>query len=415
MSRTVHLRESRATEVDLTPEEARSIVALGSSLASKSTYWGAPDVETAADERTVISCNPVDAGRWRVFVSNAIGAFGVGDATFIVEPKIPMKHVLFIFSKATAIPRLDRSPLNLGAGQDLWELVALWFLAQMRDIISRDLIRDYQNTEDLLSSARGQINAVATSDRYYAGSLSFLCSYDDFTVDNAYNRVLFAALGVLLGSAAVSIESRRECRHFSSYFDGVGPVQRHDLLVEVDRRSTHYADALALARLIISASAMTLKVGLLKAWSFLLRTPETIEAGVRAVLKEGLQPAIDVRKYGTLLVPSSMSINPDLRFDRVRAVGDVKYKMFGSEWPRSDLYQGVAFAAGSGSESACVVSFSANELTLPAVRFRSIEVSSLVWDAREEVPPQEAARQLIRDCMHWLGPIIDQRDILALI
>lgn len=63
----------------------------------------------------------------------------------------------------------------------------------------------------------------------------------------------------------------------------------------------------------------------------MIRTPEAIEAGIRAILRAGLLPEVQVRKYGTTLVPKNMQIEPDLRFDPLMAVGDVKYKTYGAD------------------------------------------------------------------------------------
>lgn len=403
--RTIHLVETRPTKVSLTEEQARAVTLLGERLASKATWWGSNTEATADEAATVISCTPAGATTWNVSVSNAIGAFGIDDVTFVVVPKVSMAHVLYIMSRGMLLPRMAEAQLLIAKDSHLWELIARWFLDQTLKVISRDLIRDYQSVYDLVSAVRGQIDAVPSAINYYSGSLNMFCSYDEFTVDNAHNRVLMAALLALQRLTHLGSNLRREAGRLAGHFVGVGPLKYPDLEVFTDRRSAHYHDALILAKLILSATALAIAEGSLKAWTFLIRTPEAIEAGIRAILNAGLAPQMNVRKRRIALIPKDLGIDPDLYFDPVGFVGDVKYKLYGSDWPRSDLYQSVAFAAGAGTARSCVISFVDQKVAaLPAVRFNGIEVSHLIWDACASSDPTQSGVQLAEDCRKWLNP-----------
>lgn len=406
MNRTIELVESRPTEVVMTEAEAQLITTLGKTLVSRIAWWGEEADDASRPDRTIISCTATPRNTWIVTVSNAIGAFGVDNLTCLVTPKIPMPHLLYILSKSSLIPRMDDSRVHIGAGEALWELLARWFLSKVEQVVASDLLRDYQATHGPLSSVRGQLDSMATAGTFYSGSLDMVCTYDDFTVDNPLNRVLLAGLRALERLARLQTDLRRISRRLSSHFFEVGEVQTSDLRVITDRHSSHYGDALTLAKLIIEGTTFDLSTGIGEAWTFLIRTPEAIESGVRAVLAEGLSPQFTVRKYGTTLRPGTMQVQPDLRFDPIGHVGDVKYKKFGSDWPRGDLYQSVAFAAGCGAQRSCVISMGVgNSAKLPNVKFGDIEVTSILWDAREETEPSEAARQLIADCHAWLNPL----------
>jgi len=406
MNRTIELVESRPTEVVMTEAEAQLITTLGKTLVSRIAWWGEEADDASRPDRTIISCTATPRNTWIVTVSNAIGAFGVDNLTCLVTPKIPMPHLLYILSKSSLIPRMDDSRVHIGAGEALWELLARWFLSKVEQVVASDLLRDYQATHGPLSSVRGQLDSMATAGTFYSGSLDMVCTYDDFTVDNPLNRVLLAGLRALERLARLQTDLRRISRRLSSHFFEVGEVQTSDLRVITDRHSSHYGDALTLAKLIIEGTTFDLSTGIGEAWTFLIRTPEAIESGVRAVLAEGLSPQFTVRKYGTTLRPGTMQVQPDLRFDPIGHVGDVKYKKFGSDWPRGDLYQSVAFAAGCGAQRSCVIAMGVgNSAKLPNVKFGDIEVTSILWDAREETEPSEAARQLIADCHAWLNPL----------
>ena len=405
MNRTIELIESHPAEVVITEAQAQSISALGKALASKIAWWGEEADEASRPDRSIISCTATPRNTWIVTVSNAIGAFGVDDLTCLVKPKIPMSHVLYILSMSASIPRLDDSQIHVGSGEDLWELLARWFVTQVEQIVASDLLRDYQVNYGPLSSLRGQIDTIATAETYYSGSLDVICTYDDFTVDNPLNRVLLAGLRALERLTRLRTGLRRISRRLASHFFEVGEVQANDLHIVTDRHSAQCGDALKLAKLIIEATTFDISAGIGEAWTFLIRTPEAIESGIRAVLADGLSPRFTVLKYGTTLHPSTMEVQPDLRFDPIGYVGDVKYKNFRSNWPRGDLYQSVAFAAGCGVQRSCVISMGVgNDAKLRDVKFGDIEVTSILWDAREETKPTEAARQIIADCQIWPDP-----------
>jgi 5-methylcytosine-specific restriction endonuclease McrBC regulatory subunit McrC len=142
--------------------------------------------------------------------------------------------------------------------------------------------------------------------------------------------------------------------------------------------------------LLLAAEARGLESGERGAWSFLIPTAGPVEDGVRAVLAEQLAPAFFVSKRSLRLAPTNLTVNPDLVFTPGNAVGDIKYKTFDKVWPRSDLYQSVAFAAAYKASLAIVVSFGTSESSsLPQVTFGDIDLFGVVW--RTDVSPQQAA------------------------
>jgi len=377
---------------------------LGQALASKKAWWGA-DPDEATANRTVISCIPTRNKTYNISVSNAIGAFGAGGTTFIVRPKIPMRHALFLLSRARAVPRLDDAPLRLAESTDFRDLIAQWFNDQASKVIARGLIRDYEVESGPLRAVRGRLQPIATAERYYAGSLELVCEYDEFTVDNALNRVLLASALILQRLFADRPDIRKRSRNIAMELAGAGTVRVDDFRARPDRRTAYYSNALSLARLICSSIALDLGAGGCRAWTFLIRTPEAIEEGIRRVLYEGMRPGVHVSKYGTSLLPRHMTVEPDLRLDPPGAVGDCKYKLHGKEWVRGDLYQSVAFAAGTRAAKSCVVSFSdrAEARPLGDIRFGDITVSHLLWDASPGRAPELAADELVQQCKEWLG------------
>jgi len=142
----------------------------------------------------------------------------------------------------------------------------------------------------------------------------------------------------------------------------------------------------------------------LAAHSFLFRTPELVEEGVRNLLLVGLEGTHQVVKRGLQLGQSGVSLTPDLVFDGGVATGDVKYKLYKSDWFMSDLYQAVAFATAFRARSACVVGFqTASSARPPSVPVGEVVVTPISWKATNGIPAQESAATLVHDVSKWLS------------
>ena len=113
----------------------------------------------------------------------------------------------------------------------------------------------------------------------------------------------------------------------------------------------------SLARNVLANARRTLTQGEEEVWTFLIRTPELVEAGVRNELRLRLSSSVDVRKGTIPLGGGTMTVAPDLVFGSIDAIGDVKYKLATARWLRSDLCEVVAFATAARTARACVVGF----------------------------------------------------------
>ncbi len=91
--RVERLVESRPAVLELSLEEASGLTAVGRRLASQERSWG-HEHDRAGQQRSVIQCEPYGHGRWSVRVPNAVGVVRVGALHVVVEPKIPLPHVI---------------------------------------------------------------------------------------------------------------------------------------------------------------------------------------------------------------------------------------------------------------------------------------------------------------------------------
>jgi hypothetical protein len=99
-----------------------------------------------------------------------------------------------------------------------------------------------------------------------------------------------------------------------------------------------------------------------------------------------------------------MTMNPDLIIGASAAVGDVKYKVAGVEWNRSDLYQSVAFAAALRTRHAAVVTFlPPGAEQAPDLKLGDISVRQITWPADSALEPRLAEAKFIDAFASWLA------------
>lgn len=404
--------ESTAATLPISANAAAALTAAGTRLTSKRGWWRQEDVPAGDDSgelKTVIRCTPVGTS-WSVRVVDAVGVVSVPGVQLIVEPKIPLPHFIYLLARGASLPRLDQGSGLLAAGTSFWELLARWFVSQADSVLRRDLARDYQVRREELAIVRGHVLALPTVRDLLKGRIALHCEYDDFTTDTALNRLLSEAARLVAGSSVLPWDLRRAAIAIRSRLDDVGEFVLTDLTAQTDRRTGYYADAIAIAKEIIRNSDRDLAEGASRVWTFLIRTPEPVEAGVRAVLADHLPSRLV--KRGIQLTPSYHTLNPDLVFDQGDAVGDVKYKLAGSDWARADLFQVVAFATGFHAHSAAVISFRRQDgSAAPDLQVGAVRLRHFTWRAELERDPGASATELAKAVRAWLdSPSTPSRD-----
>jgi 5-methylcytosine-specific restriction enzyme subunit McrC len=404
--RVERLVESQPRALELEPDQAEALQVLGRKLVSDKTWWGESGrIEDDPELRTAIRCSS-DGKQWSVTVDNAVGTVSTRDLQLIIEPKIPQRHLFYLFSKTQSWPRLDESPTPLSADESLMDLVVRWYLNAVERLLRGDLIRDYVAKRDDLDAVRGGIDAMGTAQLFYSGRLAATCDFEEFEVDTPLNRVLKAAAREIVRSPLMSRASRKRAERVDARMDDVGSLQLDDLRATVDRRTVSYRDPVVLARHILQAQGRALARGDISARAFLIRTPDLVEEGIRAILRAGMSDLVGVHKRGRQLPGSVLTINPDLRFDPL-AVGDVKYKVNSNGWARPDLYQSVAFAVGFGCKHGLLVSFCDDDRDeMPAIHVGDVTVDHLLWRASSDMDCRDAENLLILKARAWWASIV---------
>ncbi|WP_165593322.1 McrC family protein [Mycobacterium lehmannii] len=261
-------------------------------------------------------------------MNDAIGVIGLGDVQLVVQPKIPLAHLVYLLENAKQVPRGSTERARLEKQDSFADLIMRWFITAVEKLLRLGLDRDYERMVGNLTFARGRLHALATSRSILAGRPLMRCEFDTFSEDTSLNRLVRAAVLQTLSRSALPIDLRRRARAVSQRLSGAGPLRAQDRVVEPDARTGHYRDAHMLASMILSGSSLSLHGGEAPVWTFLYRTPEPVEEGVRGVLQRRLSPMIEVTKKGKKLAGSKgRLLRPDLVFGDDVAVGDVKYQV----------------------------------------------------------------------------------------
>jgi 5-methylcytosine-specific restriction endonuclease McrBC regulatory subunit McrC len=399
--KTEQLTESATATVTLTDSQADELRRIGRALASKKQWWGASD-DADAPNRSVVRCERLADARHTVRVSDAIGVIGLGDLQLIIEPKIPLPHLLYLLVESNQAPRLLYERSSVGVDDNFFSVIARWFVHTCEVLLRRGLVSDYGRVIADLPCARGRIHTVKTAQSVLAGRPVIRCEFDRFGEDTSLNRVLKAAVVRLLGLSGLRLGLRERCRRIHYRLSDVGELRRADLGVRPDALSRSYRDAHPLALAILASTGLSMGEGNRSTWTFLFRTPEAVEEGLRNSLRTHLEPAWEVQKTARILLGDrNRSLNPDLVFGNNEAVGDVKYHLTADgEIKRGNLNQVTTFATGYHAKKATVIAFGPCEAG-EEVHVGPVQVNGFNWNS-EGATPEQAATRLAERVGSWL-------------
>lgn len=402
MIRTVVLTESTSQVLELSLPEAQLLTAMGKALASDKTWWGEDDGDEEP-RRSVISCVSLGTTKYKVIVNDAIGVIGLRSLQLVVRPKIPLRHFVYLLEASGEVPRGCAERGSVESDEAFFELVIQWFVESTERLLRLGLDRDYERTTASLPFAKGRIHAITTARSVLAGRPVIRCDYDVFSEDTSLNRVLKAAALCTLGAPRLPARLRRRARSICQRLDLAGPVRTNDLRVRPDARTKHYQDSHQLALMILRSMGIRPSVGRQSVWTFLFRTPDAVEEGIRDALTRHLDSTWKVAKRGKRLVGShKRTLQPDLVFGDEVAVGDVKYRVTNGEISRSHLNQATTFATGYNAMQAVVVGFGSVPVG-EQVQVGNIRVDGMNWDISQH-DPKVAAAALATQINCWLTP-----------
>jgi 5-methylcytosine-specific restriction enzyme subunit McrC len=338
--------------------EAHQVVALRATLPSM-------PITPTGDEHT-----------YELRPGSRVGIVRLPDLDVIIEPKITVGQVLFLWSYA-ANPRLWRDePVQWLEHAWLHEAIAAAYVRLVQRATARGLLYGYRRREEALPTIRGAIRFADQLARRPGMMLPIEVTYDDFTADIVENQLLKAA-GIQLRRLPMRNQTtRRDLRRLDATFDGV-TATRFDVralpVVPITRLNARYEPALALARLILQLTGFDVGVGSTVASGLLLNMNKVFEDFVTVALREALHldrhrfPQNAKGRHLTLDNKGLIALEPDLSWwasdGRCIFVGDAKYKKLTPRgYEHADTYQALAYTVATRLPAALLV-YGAGETT----------------------------------------------------
>ena len=292
---------------------------------------------------------------------STVGAVEIGGLSVLIQPKIGIPQLLSLACYAIGAYRLKEKRLfDFEERVALPDALALALGAAARRAFSRGLVHGYLTEEEALYTVRGRIRFDEQLRRRFGVPLPVEVRYDEFTDDILANRLVKAAVGRLGMMQLRSHGARRGLGWIAGMLDNVSFVEfPPDNVPEVpfDRLNEHYADVVALSRLILRHGAFESGRGDLRASGFLMDMNVVFQEFVTVALRESLGVSAslfcsDKQLTGSrriyLAKASRVKLEPDLTWWEGREcvfVGDAKYKdLTDDRASNADLYQLLAYA-----------------------------------------------------------------------
>ena len=308
----------------------------------------------ATVQPTVGSANTYD-----VTPGNTIGAIQVEGMTLLVEPKIPIRQVLFLLGYASD-PSAWRSPeASLGDSDELVDGVAALFTRLTDRAIRRGLLFGYHEVDADLHTVRGRIDLAEQLRRRPGLDLPLAVRYSEHDEDVLENRLLLSAALMMRGLPLRDGTTRRSLHRIIESLQTVSahhyPTSRVPP-VTWTRLNAHYQPAVELARLLLKLRSPDLRPGTTTTAALTFNMADLFEEFVRTALREALGTSTKLFPSGddcpriSLDARGRIRLKPDLSYwpsGRCTFVGDVKYKRDSGPGRSDDLYQLLAYATAT--------------------------------------------------------------------
>lgn len=304
----------------------------------------------------------------RIKVNNYVGIIGLpSGASLSIRPKIEC-NLLYLLAYSGHIDEelvYDAEDAGFTPGDDLEQVLAQLFLAELERVLKRGLQQEYHQQEQTKQHLRGQLRIQRQIERQGRAPTAFECRYSELTHDTPLNQVILAATSQLCSWLSPSqlrsklLQLRGMLRQRVSETPVSPDILGRITLSHLDR---HYRRIVALAELVLTEQFIG---GLERPDrplpSLVFDMPTVFESvTVRALrsVTDSEQYRITEEDLGDFARTDSgdetRSLEPDIVFrdqvqnNTVTAVGDAKWKS-DSRPSREDLYQLSAYQTHKGT------------------------------------------------------------------
>jgi 5-methylcytosine-specific restriction enzyme subunit McrC len=320
-----------------------------------------PEVAATLRDTGLVTVLPAHGGLWTLLPAGNVGAVQVGQLLVEVKPKqkVGLSRLLFLLGYAANpgfrpddVAGVEDTDLFAALGESLARH-GLWAL-------ERGALSGYVHMEEALRTVRGRIRVGDQMTRRPGILLPLEVAYDDFTVDIPENRILRAAIRLMVQVPRLSDDVRWRLAHLNSKLDGVSELGFGVPLPSwtESRLNERYVPALRLAEIILRNMSAEAGLGRHSVASFVVNMATVFEDFLTTALKEALDmyPGETVGQYPAFLDEAELNGRTG---DRVRMLVDIvhtierepamvfdaKYKAASPSgaYPNADHYQMLAY------------------------------------------------------------------------
>jgi 5-methylcytosine-specific restriction enzyme subunit McrC len=291
-----------------------------------------------------------------------VGAVQLGSLTIEVLPKVEgidgttmRRNLVAMLSTAYGLEVSVGEAASMAIQRfGLLEFLVRVFTNKLFAELHRGLVRRYELREENLNVLRGRILVGEQIRRNAAAPERFYCGFEEFTEDNPFNRVLKAALRLLMPFSR-NIDNQRSLAELLLAFEGVEDVDRRDLPwsdIRIDRLNARYVPCLNLASLFLRQTPPDVTAGHAGGLSVFFDMNVLFEEYVGRVTAKALRPlGYDVRLqearrhlvYDEVAERDAFLLKPDIvgRIgDKPAWIIDTKWKELSQQETREGVSQG---------------------------------------------------------------------------
>lgn len=319
------------------------------------------EVAAALRDTGLVSVLPAHGGLWTVLPAGKVGAVQIGDLLVRVKPKekVRLSRLLFLLGYANN-PGFRPEDVVGEEKDDLFAALGESLTRHCERALDRGAMNGYVHVEEALRTVRGRIRVGDQMTRRPGMLLPLEVAYDDFTVDIPENRILRAAVRLMMQVPRLSEGVRERLAHIDSKLDGVSALRFGAPLPTwtESRLNERYVPALRLAEIILRNMSAEAGLGQQVVASFVVNMAAVFEDFVTTALREALDvyPGETQGQYEAYMDELESGYH---KGDRVRMyvdivhsvngvpaiVFDAKYKAASASgaYPNADHYQMLAY------------------------------------------------------------------------
>ena len=167
---------------------------------------------------------------------------------------IPIKNLFYMLCYAWNVLAVKDDVMKVGGDDydDAYNLLARIFSYGIDKLIRSGFYRSYVERKEELPSVRGKILLQDSINAMSIYRTRLVCEYDEYSLDNSFNRILKYTIDALLRNQNIDAETKKPLKKQSAFFDSV----KGQAPTKETRQQIIFSQSNASYRLLISIASM---------------------------------------------------------------------------------------------------------------------------------------------------------------